>query len=263
MVFNPSLETVLRRVWAVDARAVRRKLENVLILRYTFRRLAVGKQGMILVTGFQSYAGRAANPSELVAMALDGTTIGGAKVHGRALAVDFSAMCQQIPQLLTDFNPRLIVSLGLWPGEPMIRIERVAANWSWFELPDNAGHRQNGRVVADGPDGYLSSLPADAMQSAIRAAGLPCRQSGSAGTYLCNATSYVTLHHCALQATDTMAGFIHLPYLPSQVAELLDQVAAESLLEMHQRADLASMHLDDMIAAIRIGLETAWSLATD
>ena len=145
----------------------------------------------------------------------------------------------------------------------MIRIERVAANWSWFELPDNAGHRQNGRVIEDGPDGYLSSLPADAMQTAIRAAGLPCRQSGSAGTYLCNATSYVTLHHCALQKRRTMAGFVHLPYLPSQVAALLDQVAGESLLEMHQRADLASMHLDDMIAAIRIGLDAAWSLATD
>ena len=60
-----------------------------------------------------------------------------------------------------------------------------------------------------------------------------------------------------------MAGFVHLPYLPSQVAALLDQVAGESLLEMHQRADLASMHLDDMIAAIRIGLDAAWSLATD
>jgi pyroglutamyl-peptidase len=218
---------------------------------------------MILLTGFQSYAGRAANPSELVAQALDGTFIGGARVHGHSLAVDFSDICRQIPRLIEEINPRLIVSLGLWPGEPMIRIERLAANWSWFELPDNAGHRQNGRVIEDGPDGYLSSLPADEMQSAIRAAGVPCRQSGSAGTYLCNATSYVTMHHCALQQRDTKVGFIHLPYLPSQVAELLDEVAQESQLEMHQRADLASMHMDDMTAAIRIGLETAWSISKE
>lgn len=138
----------------------------------------------------------------------------------------------------------------------------MAANWSWFELPDNAGHRQNGKVVDDGPDGYLTSLPADAMQAAIRSAGRPCRQSGSAGTYLCNATTYIALHHCARNHPDTICGFIHLPYLPAQVAELLNEVADEGRLEMHQRADLASMHLDDMVDSLKIGLDViARSLA--
>jgi hypothetical protein len=103
-------------------------------------------------------------------------------------------MRRDLPALIDALRPQLIVSLGLWPGEAMLRIERMAANWSWFELPDAKGHRQNGRVIDGGPDGYLSSLPADMMQAAIRAAGLPCRQSGSAGTYLCNATLYTVLH---------------------------------------------------------------------
>ncbi|MFP5511176.1 MAG: hypothetical protein ACLGIP_18830, partial [Alphaproteobacteria bacterium] len=106
-----------------------------------------------------------------------------------------------------------------------------------------------------------SSLPADMMQAAIRAAGLPCRQSGSAGTYLCNATLYTVLHHCASAHPGTQAGFIHLPYLPAQVAELLDQIAHEGTTEMHQRADFASMHLDDMVTGLRIGLEAAGSVA--
>jgi pyroglutamyl-peptidase len=213
---------------------------------------------MILVTGFQGYGGRSANPSEVIARALNGTRIAGAAVCGHVLPVDFAAMCRQMPALIDEMRPDVIVSLGLWPGEAMLRIERLAANWSWFELPDNMGHRQNGKVIETGPDGYLSSLPADAMQAAIRAAGLPCRQSGSAGTYLCNATSYVTLHHCAAHLPDSLAGFMHLPYLPAQVADLLDQMAADGRLEMHQRADYASMHLDDMMAGVRIGLETAW-----
>jgi pyroglutamyl-peptidase len=213
---------------------------------------------MILVTGFQGYGGRSANPSELVVRALDGVRIGGALVQGHVLPVDFHAVSRILPALIDDLRPRLVVSLGLWPGEAMVRIERMAANWSWFELPDNAGHRQNGRVMAEGPDGYLSTLPADAMQAAIRAGGLPCRQSGSAGTYLCNATLYLALHHCALNHTGTRAGFVHLPYLPAQVADLLDQIAHEGAVEMHQRADTASMHLDDMVRALRIGLDTAW-----
>jgi len=212
---------------------------------------------MILVTGFQGYGGRSANPSERVARALDGVSIGGAMVRGHVLPVDFHAMRRQLPALIDDLRPQVIVSLGLWPGEAMLRIERMASNWSWFELPDNMGHRQNGRVIDGGPDGYLSTLPADAMQAAIRAAGLPCRQSGSAGTYLCNATLYTVLHHCAQHHAGTRAGFIHLPYLPAQVADLLDQIAHDSILEQHQRADFASMHLDDMITGLRIGLETA------
>lgn len=216
---------------------------------------------MILVSGFQGYGGRAANPSEQVARALDGERIGGALIQSHVLPVDFGAMCRRMPALIDELRPRMIVSLGLWPGEPMVRIERVAANWSWFELPDATGHRQNGKVIEGGPDGYLTTLPADAMQAAIRAAGLPCRQSGSAGTYLCNAMSYVTLHHCAQHHPDTIAGFVHLPYLPAQVADLLDQVAAQGTVEMHQRADHASMNHADMIAALRIGIAAAWSVA--
>ena len=211
---------------------------------------------MILITGFESYGGRSANPSEAVVTALDGMTIGGERINGRTLPVDFHAVRRQFPELIDEISPTAIVSLGLWPGEPMVRIERVAANWSLFELPDNVGHRQNGTVIEGGPDAYLSSLPGDAMQTAIRAAGVPCRQSGSAGTYLCNAASYIALHHCALHHPATIAGFIHLPYLPEQVAEMLVQTAQDSSLEMHQRADFASMSLEVMVQAVTVGLET-------
>ncbi len=212
---------------------------------------------MILVTGFQGYGGRSANPSERVAQALDGLKIGRDTIHGHVLPVDFRAVCSMLPALIDDLRPRVILSLGLWPGEAMLRIERMAANWSWFELPDAAAHRQNGKVIDSGPDGYLTTLPSDRMQAAIRATGLPCRQSGSAGTYLCNATAYIALHHCAQHHPDARAGFMHLPYLPAQVAELQDQIARDGVLEAHQRADYASMHLDDMIAGVRIAVESA------
>ncbi|MGB3833253.1 MAG: hypothetical protein WA975_15480 [Mesorhizobium sp.] len=212
---------------------------------------------MILVTGFQSYGGRLQNPAEAVARALDGTRVAGLSVTGRTLPVDFHAVQRQVPQLIDDLAPRVILSLGLWPGESVIRLERVAANWSLFELADNAGYRLNGKVLPGGPDAYLSTLPIDAIQTAIRAAGLPCRQSGSAGTYLCNATLYLVLNHCMLHQQGASAGFMHLPYLPEQVARLLDDIAADGQLEMHQRADFASMSLDSMISAVRIALETA------
>ncbi|MDO9525335.1 MAG: hypothetical protein Q7J57_07295 [Gemmobacter sp.] len=209
---------------------------------------------MILLTGFQGYAGRSLNPAEAVVRALDGTDIGGMTVHGRVLPVDFHAVARDVPGMIDALAPKIVVSLGLWPGEPMIRLERVAANWAQFELPDAVGHRQVGPVVQGGADGYLSSLPHDAIQSALRAQGIPCRQSGSAGTYLCNALSYIVLHHCAHHHPGTRAGFIHLPYLPVQVAQMLDDIAAEERLEQHQRADYASMSLEPMIEAVKIAL---------
>ena len=49
-------------------------------------------------------------------------------------------------------------------------------------------------------------------------------------------------------------GFVHLPYLPQQVAALLADLRKEQRIELHQRADLASMSLEAMVEAVRIVL---------
>ena len=58
------------------------------------------------------------------------------------------------------------------------------------------------------------------------------------------------------EAPGTPCGFIHVPYLPAQVAEMIAAVRDEQTLELHQRADLASMALETTVAAIRIAIET-------
>ncbi len=40
---------------------------------------------------------------------------------------------------MAELDPVAVVSLGLWPGEPMIRLERVALNVADFAIPDNEG----------------------------------------------------------------------------------------------------------------------------
>jgi pyroglutamyl-peptidase len=47
-------------------------------------------------------------------------------------------------------------------------------------------------------------------------------------------------------------GFIHLPYLPQQVAGIVHDTRDEARFELHQRGDLASMALETMIEAIRL-----------
>lgn len=81
-----------------------------------------------------------------------------------------------------------------------------------------------------------------AIETALLADGIPARISSTAGTFLCNACLYTLLDLLEEAGRSTVpAGFIHVPYAPAQVAAMLAELRAESLLELHQRADLASM----------------------
>ena len=62
--------------------------------------------------------------------------------------------------------------------------------------------------------GYFTSLPVKAMAAAVRAQGLPCRLSCTAGTYVCNDVFYRLLHR--YRDTGKRVGFVHVPFLPEQ-----------------------------------------------
>jgi pyroglutamyl-peptidase len=206
----------------------------------------------ILLTGFQPYGGRQINPSAEVVRALDKARIDGCTVQGLLLPVSFVAAKQPLTDAITEHRPLLVVSTGLWPGEPVIRLERVAVNRASFEMPDNDGQRPlDDSVEAGGPVARAVTLPVGKIIASLRESGIPARTSDTAGTFLCNTTLYRALGACERLGTGARCGFVHLPYFPQQVAELLNDLSAEGRLELHQRADLASMSLDMMLEALR------------
>lgn len=216
----------------------------------------------MLLTGFEGYGGRALNPAEQVAKRLDGAEIAGVRVHGRVLPVDFPGLGPRIAALIEEIRPRAVICLGLWPGTPILRIERIAVNIADFEIPDNAGHMTRGPVVEGGAEAYRSTLPIHAIQGRLLEAGIPARLSPSAGTFLCNALMYHALATCGARAPAVPCGFVHLPYLPEQVATLLLQMRDWSRVELHQRADLASMALDVQTEAVRLAIATTLEAAS-
>jgi pyroglutamyl-peptidase len=204
-----------------------------------------------LVTGFAPYGGRGLNPAAEVARALDGSTLGSLQIRGVGLPVSLSQAPLDLIKQIEEWQPDITVCLGLWPGEPMIRLERVALNCADFEIPDGTGHFACNQPVAPGePDGLRSTLPLPEVLEALLQQGIPARLSGTAGTFLCNATMYSALLHARLHRPAMIAGFVHLPYLPAQVALLLGELRDARSMELHQRADLASMELPTMIAAL-------------
>ena len=93
----------------------------------------------MLLTGFEGYAGRSDNPSAMVAEALAGTEIAGETIVSVVLPVTLHDIRANIESLIDQYQPRIIVCLGLAPGEPMIRIEKMAINLADFQIKDNNG----------------------------------------------------------------------------------------------------------------------------
>ena len=208
----------------------------------------------ILLTGFEPFAGLAYNPSAEIAARLDGREIGGHRIVGRLLPVDFALYRARLEELLREFSPSLYLGFGLASGEDMIRIERFGVNLADFDIPDNAGARHVGRAIeSDGPAARGSTLPCAEIRTGLLEAGIPARLSNSAGSYLCNATLYSALGLCEAQRIP--CGFIHLPYASHQVAELLRDekgpLSGESLAP--------SLPIETMVAAAEIVLRISAS----
>jgi pyroglutamyl-peptidase len=209
-----------------------------------------------LVTGFEPYGGRGLNPAHEVMRRLDGTEIAGVPVAGRALPVSHRELRGRVDGLLDELDPAAVVALGLAPGAPMLRLERVAINVADFEIPDNEGaFLTDEPVEANAATALKATLPLRRIEAALLESGIPVHVSNSAGTFLCNAALFGFLHGLEARGRAVPCGFIHLPYLPQQVAELLARTRAERRLEREQRADLASMDLETMVRAVRRAIE--------
>jgi pyroglutamyl-peptidase len=211
----------------------------------------------VLVTGFEPYGGRGSNPAYDTMRALDGRTIGGVEVIGRALPVAIASIKANIAKLLDEISPSAVISVGLWPGEPMIRLERVGINIADFEIPDNEGAIcRDSEISGNGLPARLASLPLRKIEQELLAAGIPVRMSSTAGTFLCNACLYGFLEAIDKETRYIPCGFIHLPYTPEQVAQVVDNIRNGRILEQHQRADLASMEMSRSIRAVEIAIDT-------
>jgi pyroglutamyl-peptidase len=210
----------------------------------------------VLVTGFEPYGGRGRNPAGEVAARLDGSEIAGVRVVGRSLPVAFAALDEGVRSTLAEVDPAVVISLGLCPGEPVIRLERIAVNLADFAIPDNDGAVLVDRPLDDGgAAARFSTLPLRPIQEALLRAGIPARLSSSAGTYLCNKALYRFLEAIEELGRAVPCGFIHLPYAPEQVAETIAGMQAARSIERQRRPEIPSMSLELMVKAVHLALE--------
>lgn len=172
----------------------------------------------ILLTGFTPFDHETTNPSWEVLRQLDlASAFPGHEIHIAQLPCEFGIAVRNLEALLEKITPEIVVCLGQAGGRAELSVERVAINVDDARIPDNAGMQPiDQAIVADGPVGYFSSLPIKAIVQALREHGIPANVSQTAGTYVCNHVFYGLMHYANTHPQLKRAGFIHIPYLPTQ-----------------------------------------------
>jgi pyroglutamyl-peptidase len=167
----------------------------------------------VLITAFEPYDRWEENASWLALVELTRSLPLQPKIVTRRYPVDFERVRSRLNDDLAA-NYDYVLHLGQAPGISRVHLEAIGINvgGNSTQTPDEFVS-----LVADGPPAYRSRLPLAAWSQKIRAAGIPCQVSYHAGTYLCNAVLYLTLHAAATRGLKSQAAFIHLPLAPEQV----------------------------------------------
>ena len=188
----------------------------------------------ILVTGFEPFATSSLNPSGEIVKALIGDDLVTA-----ILPVVFGQASSQLKELIDLHKPTAVLCLGQAEGRSAMTPERIAINLDDARIADNAGNQpKDKKIIADGADGYFSTLPIEQMVASMKEAGIPASISLSAGTFVCNHIFYVMQDY--LKDSSIKSGFMHVPLMDEQRKEF---------------ANLPTMPIKQMIAGVQISLD--------
>lgn len=202
----------------------------------------------VLLTAFDPFGGEDINPAleAVKALELPGDDINLVKIE---LPTVFGKSLELLKDAVEIEKPDFILSVGQAGGRKGITVERVAINVDDARISDNEGNRPlDEAIIPEGLPAYFSNLPIKGMVEAIQKAGIQAEISNSAGTFVCNHIMYGALSLCKGTHEKMKAGFIHVPFIPSQVL---------------QRPDMPSMPLEDIVRALKEAILAMVTLEKD
>ncbi len=171
----------------------------------------------ILLTAFDPFGGEKINPA-LEAVKLVSDQIDDIEVVKLEVPTVFYKSIDTVAKAMEKEQPDVVLCIGQAGGRFDLTPERVAINVNDARIPDNEGNQPlSGPIFEDGENAYFTSLPIKAMVASIREAGIPASVSNSAGTYVCNHLMYGVLYTIAKKYPNMKGGFMHVPFITSQV----------------------------------------------
>ena len=171
----------------------------------------------ILITGFDPFGGENINPA-LEAVKKLPDTILGQEIIKIEIPTVFRKSLEKIEENIQKHNPDVVISVGQAGGRFGVTPERVAINIDDARIKDNEGNQPiDISIYEDGENAYFSNLPIKAMVKEMNDNGIPASVSNTAGTFVCNHVMYGILYLIDKKYPNIRGGFIHVPYIPSQV----------------------------------------------
>lgn len=170
----------------------------------------------IMVTGFGRFLENDVNPTKEI-LALLPKSIYGHPIVKIELPVIFDECFTTLKNYIGLHKPDLLIMLGLAGGRKAITPERIAINLKDTNFPDNIGNIPKDEPIIPGaPNAYFSRLPLRLIEERLQAKNIPVQISNSAGLFVCNNIFYHVMHCINVNKLQTIAGFIHVPYMDEQ-----------------------------------------------
>ena len=202
----------------------------------------------VLITGFDPFGGESINPALEAVKALP-DTIAGAEIIKLEIPTVFRKSLEKIEENIIKHNPDIVISVGQAGGRFGITPERVAINVDDARIPDNESKQPiDVPVFEDGENAYFTTLPIKAMVEEMKKGNIPGSVSNTAGTFVCNHVMYGILYMAAKKYPNIKGGFIHVPYIPSQVLD---------------KPNMPSMSAEDITKGLELCIKAAVSKNED
>lgn len=171
----------------------------------------------LLLTAFDPFGGEPVNPA-LEAVKLTADRIGEVEVVKLEVPTVFRKSITIVAEAIEREQPDAVLCVGQAGGRYDLTPERVAINLDDARIKDNEGNQPiDTPIFEDGEPAYFATLPIKAMVQYIRKAGIPASISNTAGTFVCNHLMYGVLYTLAKKYPGVRGGFMHVPFIPSQV----------------------------------------------
>ncbi|WP_029451913.1 pyroglutamyl-peptidase I [Clostridium algidicarnis] len=194
----------------------------------------------ILVTGFDPFGGESINPA-LEAVKKISDNIDGVEIIKIEVPTVFKKSIDTLDKAIEAHKPDVVLCVGQAGGRFDITPEKVAINLDDARIKDNEGNNPiDEPIFKDGETAYFSSLPVKAIVKNIKENNIPSSVSYSAGTFVCNHIMYGLLYLIDKKYKNVKGGFIHVPFIPSQVLE---------------KKNMPSMALEDITKGLEFALK--------
>ena len=177
----------------------------------------------VLITGFDPFGEENINPAwEAVKKIKD--KIEGAEIIKKQIPTVFNKSISQLLDEIEKNQPDIVICVGQAGGRYDVSIERVAINIDDARIEDNEKNQPiDIKIFNDGESAYFSNLPIKAMVEEIKSMEIPASISNTAGTFVCNHIMYGLLYYINKKYSNIKGGFIHVPFINSQVVNKKNQ----------------------------------------